>query len=432
MFRFYTFIAVSALFFSADVKAVDCLDRLETLQQYQDQEGSCFDNSDFNYQLGLLALEKGDLSQAVSAFERVVALDSRHAGAWLDMTEAYFRLGDRKGVHYAIGELEKRFTIPEGLVAVVAKYKEWSQWYQPKYANRGGAFISKGYSDNINAGSSRHSIDLVFGQQIIRVDLDDESQSIADAYSDIGGYWQFDYQNYSATSKTKSDSYYLRLSANKRFYDMEDRYNSGVIMMNGGRVYNSKRERLSLNLGTILYSQRGRIYQQGLLLGAQYDKRLTQDSTFQVQIACDHNRYRDSEVGDVNKCSNQFKVKRDHHFGEFSATFLSGMDWKSDTHAGGDTFWYGARLEWLYSFSNATLSAYTRYEQESDDKPYSEEILGNKKRNKTTNASGLSYEYFITKQASIELSASASRTRSDIALFETEQNKAAVSLYYYW
>lgn len=435
MYWFFAFLLSSTLFFASDVLAAadsNCQARFSTLKQYHDRESDCFEDAEFNYNLGLLALSEGRYSMAVSAFERVVVLDTQHAGAWLDMAEAYLLLGDRDGVYYAIAELEKRFPIPQGLTEVIARYKKWYRERRPVYVQRGGAFLSQGYSDNINGGSSRQNIDLEFGGQVIRIGLDENSQSIADGYSDVGGYWQLDYNQFSETSNTKGDSYYLRLSANKRFYDTETEYDSGIIMINGGRAFTSKRERLSMNVGTIFYSQRGKVYQQGLLLGLQYDKRFSQYSAFRVQLACDHNRYRSSGISDVDKCSYQLKLKRDFDFGELSATLLSGVDMVSGFRPGGDTLWYGARLGWLYSFSDSTLSVYARYEQEEDEEPYSTEIFGDRKRDKITTAYGVGYEFFFTKRASVELSASASTTTSDIVLFDTEQNKAALSFYYYW
>ena len=49
----------------------------------------------FDYLLGLAALESGDPARATVIFERVLAVDPDFLGARLDMARAHFVLGDR-------------------------------------------------------------------------------------------------------------------------------------------------------------------------------------------------------------------------------------------------------------------------------------------------------------------------------------------------
>lgn len=51
-------------------------------------------NVDYDYLLGISALDSGNPAKATFIFERVLAVDPNHAGARLDMARAYFQLGD--------------------------------------------------------------------------------------------------------------------------------------------------------------------------------------------------------------------------------------------------------------------------------------------------------------------------------------------------
>ena len=51
-------------------------------------------NVQFDYLLGIAALDSGKPAKATLAFERVLATDPNFAGARLDMARAYYQLGD--------------------------------------------------------------------------------------------------------------------------------------------------------------------------------------------------------------------------------------------------------------------------------------------------------------------------------------------------
>ena len=51
-------------------------------------------NVEFDYVLGISALDSGKSDKATLAFERVLAVNPNFAGARLDMARAYFQLGD--------------------------------------------------------------------------------------------------------------------------------------------------------------------------------------------------------------------------------------------------------------------------------------------------------------------------------------------------
>ncbi len=66
---------------------------LKLLAPYEDSQAG---NVEFDYLLGVTALETGDASRATIVLERALIVNPNHAGARLDLARAYFALGDRE------------------------------------------------------------------------------------------------------------------------------------------------------------------------------------------------------------------------------------------------------------------------------------------------------------------------------------------------
>ena len=76
---------------------------------------------DFDYVLGISALDSGKSDKATLAFERVLAVNPNFAGARLDMARAYFQLGDAdraKAEFLTVRELNP----PQQALAVIKQY----------------------------------------------------------------------------------------------------------------------------------------------------------------------------------------------------------------------------------------------------------------------------------------------------------------------
>jgi outer membrane protein len=76
---------------------------------------------EYDYLLGLAALDSGNPAKATLAFERVLAVDPNHAGARLDMARAYFALGsdNRAKAEFEVVLTQKP---PPAAKAVALKY----------------------------------------------------------------------------------------------------------------------------------------------------------------------------------------------------------------------------------------------------------------------------------------------------------------------
>lgn len=78
-------------------------------------------NSQFDYLLGIAALDSGHPDKATLAFERVLAVDPNFAGARLDMARAYFHLGDLPRARTELEAVMKQEP-PEAARITIEKY----------------------------------------------------------------------------------------------------------------------------------------------------------------------------------------------------------------------------------------------------------------------------------------------------------------------
>ena len=112
-------------------------------------------NVDFDYLLGIAALDSGNPNEALNALERVLAVNPAHMGARLDLGRTYYALG---ALDLAKQEFERvrAANPPEAASNVVAKYltaiEERSK--EQKRAVAGYLEAGVGYDDNITSVTS--------------------------------------------------------------------------------------------------------------------------------------------------------------------------------------------------------------------------------------------------------------------------------------
>ena len=133
----------------------------EALQMLIENENAFSGEIDYDYLLGVLSLEYGDLSVAEIALERVVLVDPSHAGAWLDLAIVNFRQGDLVTAQQIIDYLDNNFSPPSHLRQELASVKAKIETTQSKNrAWHGMAGLSFGYDNNANYGLSTDTLAL--------------------------------------------------------------------------------------------------------------------------------------------------------------------------------------------------------------------------------------------------------------------------------
>lgn len=109
----------------------------------------------FDYLLGIAALDSGKADKATLAFERVLAVSPNFAGARLDMARAYFQLGDfpRAKAEFEAVQLQGP---PPAAQATIQRYLELIAQREKAQRTRFTAFaeFTLGRDDNVNNSTS--------------------------------------------------------------------------------------------------------------------------------------------------------------------------------------------------------------------------------------------------------------------------------------
>lgn len=106
----------------------------------------------YDYALGVLALELGRYSLAQLALERVVLVSPNHAGAWLDLAIVSFKLGEIDNAQQIINHLEENFNPPAALKDQLSQVKQQLNIQKLVQHWHTGMTVSYGYEQNPNGG----------------------------------------------------------------------------------------------------------------------------------------------------------------------------------------------------------------------------------------------------------------------------------------
>jgi len=138
---------------SADTTARQALQTL--LEQQEARAG----DSDYDYALGVAALQAGEPLLALDALERVVLHRPDFAGAWLDIALVHLQLGDADSADAVLASIEQNFAPPPALRRqIIAAREQIANWRSGRVVRelvsrwRGDISLLGGYSSNANAG----------------------------------------------------------------------------------------------------------------------------------------------------------------------------------------------------------------------------------------------------------------------------------------
>jgi outer membrane protein len=111
---------------------------------------------EYDYLLGLAALDAGDAQQAVFALERVLAVDPNHLQARAEIARAYFMLGEKENARREFKTVSESREVPEAARATVDKYLTLLT-PQQTFLN-GFVEASVGYDSNVNSATNSNLI----------------------------------------------------------------------------------------------------------------------------------------------------------------------------------------------------------------------------------------------------------------------------------
>jgi outer membrane protein len=118
-------------------------------------------NVQYDYLLGVAALESGRADRATLAFERVLAVNPNFAGARLDLARAYFHLGDLERSRTELDRLSAQRP-PPAAQQTIARYREAIEQAEKAKRRRliAWAELTIGHDTNVNNSTSLSVINV--------------------------------------------------------------------------------------------------------------------------------------------------------------------------------------------------------------------------------------------------------------------------------
>jgi len=133
-------------------KAKEAYDLLMPLQSKRAGE------VEYDYLLGIAALDAGDAQQAVFALERVLAVDPNHLQARAEIARAYFVLGEKENARREFRTVRESRELPEDARGAIDRFL--SALEPQRTLLRGYVEATVGYDSNVNSGTGRTTVAL--------------------------------------------------------------------------------------------------------------------------------------------------------------------------------------------------------------------------------------------------------------------------------
>ncbi|MEO8101150.1 MAG: tetratricopeptide repeat protein [Betaproteobacteria bacterium] len=210
------------------------------------------DSREFDYLLGVAALDSGKIEESIIAFERVLADSPNNAGALLDLGRAYFLAGSMDLAEATFLQLKRSNPPPTALATIERHLQAIAQRReQGKRALYGYGEASLGYDSNITGVPKDFTAAVVSAFNIPGVDPTGNSIKRKAAYlgaaagvdyvHPLGGDW----------------SGVLGAEARGRAYHKENNFNSLLGDVRGGIAWNSGAHGVRFSAGYSEFKQDG-------------------------------------------------------------------------------------------------------------------------------------------------------------------------------
>ena len=147
-------------------------------------------NAEFDYLLGVAALDSGHIDEAIIAFERVLALMPQHAGAQMDLARAYYAAGSFDLAEAAFQRLQSA-NPPAPTLAAINRYLDAikGRRHEASAGWQGFSELGMGYDSNLTGVPSDFgaAVDRTFGIPGIQPTGNAIRRSAAFVHGAVGG-----------------------------------------------------------------------------------------------------------------------------------------------------------------------------------------------------------------------------------------------------
>lgn len=299
-------------------------------------------NVDYDYLLGIAALEAGQSGRATLILERVLAVDPSHAAARLDIARAYFALGDYERAQREFLALRK-LDPPQGAAITIDRYLTAIDERQRQATTQTTAYIETGFGtdSNLNVGPSQSLIYVpAFGGYLA---LGPASRQLLDNYNQLslGGEVTHPLNGRLAA--------FVGADIKLRDYQRFDGYDYGSGDLRAGLQLSEGKDLYRLSAGYNDYQLAAASYRKTHSLGAEWRRTVdprTQVSTF-AQVAQLRYAQQSLRSYDIDQWIVGGGLAWQPEGADGSVVSLSafaGQEMEVETRSDGDKAYFGGRI----------------------------------------------------------------------------------------
>ena len=198
---------------------------------------------DFDYLLGVAALDSGRANRATLVFERVLAVNPDHAAARLDMARAYFALGDYQRSREQFEQVLQHEDTPQAAKATIARYLSAIEERAPKPGTRVTGYAEATLGRDSNVGSATGSSAVFVPLFNTQFTLGANSQKAADNLLSLGAGVELNH------ALSESFSLFAGVDLKQRGYREQDVYDSRSIDYRAGFQTTHDKDTFRLTIG---------------------------------------------------------------------------------------------------------------------------------------------------------------------------------------
>lgn len=160
---------------------------VEAYQLLEPAESARAGEREYDFLLGLAALEAGQNTRAVFALERVLAMDPNNTRARAEIARAYLALGETQTAAQEF-ETVKRQGVPADVSMTIDRYIAAARRIENQNATSLTGYVEAtiGYDTNVNVGPNKNSVAIPgFGN--LPFELSADSKANTDTFASLGG-----------------------------------------------------------------------------------------------------------------------------------------------------------------------------------------------------------------------------------------------------
>lgn len=383
-------------------------------------------DAQYNYLLGIAAIDSGHPEDASWAFERVVAVMPHHAGARMDMARAFFQLKDYE-------KAKKEFQILQGMSPPESAAKAIDYYLaeinritekKPVWLFSGQVYGAVGHDSNVNGAPTSDKILPAPWMQLFLTVLGSPDGSITTDQEKASAYFEWGAAHKVTYKRPEEWSFWGQIKAKGKHLQSHSEFSSKTLEFTSGMLWSKGVHSINSEIGLTQAWRDTTLNNKALSVQSSYSYAFNPRALLGGYLSVADQQYLESSSS--NGILSTIGLTGSYIWGQYRPVVLqgnlySGQDQASNARAEGDKVLYGGRvgLQFIYNqqhaFNTSLAWSTSRYAEQNS--------IFEKTRTEQQLSYGIGYTWTVNKLFSVKAQFNQSETRSNIELYESKKNE---------